>query len=181
MRVDVKYAITLISLFVGSYLLHQFMIGITAPGGGYYSPFADQYLNYIKWLRNLQLGLAEKLGNLFQQPVYRKDAFILTYKEGRGVALVYGCIGVEVMCLWVIYVVLSPLERIKKWCYSLIGVVLIVTSNVIRIVVLLYYANQTKEERFAVDHHLAYNTVLYVLVIIMMLYLNSIMKKKFIE
>lgn len=176
MQLDLTYISKFILTFLCVYLLHQLMIGITAPGGGYYSPFADQYLNYIKGIRNLQLNIAEIISKWFEQPSYRKNEYTLAYVGGRGVALVYGCLGVEVMSIWIIYVILSPVTKKMKLVSIPLGILVILLSNILRIVILLFYANQSRAH-VKIDHHLAYNTILYIVVLAMMLGFNYVYQR----
>ena len=84
-------------------------------------------------------------------------------RNGVSVQLVYSCLGYGVLSFWTAFVVANNGEIRFKVKWILIGFVVIIFSNIVRICTLLI-ANQTKWFKpFSLDHHTTYNIISYII------------------
>ncbi|MBC7616989.1 MAG: hypothetical protein H7202_13060, partial [Pedobacter sp.] len=92
------------------------MIGITTPGG-YYVAFADKYLDYISGLRYLLLHTSKGLLTMIGFDVYLKDIYTIKMVNGRGVQVVYSCLGYGLLSFWIAFIIANkmPFRSMLKW------------------------------------------------------------------
>ncbi len=150
--------------FILVYLFHYLAIAAFAEGGLYWE-FGATNLNYIKWFRSLQLNSASFILNQFGYSTYFKNITTLAIENGSGIVLVYGCLGVDVISLWSIYIIFSDDGSYKRkliWIIS--GSVFITFLNILRITILLIAFNKNWINQ-SFDHHTFYNAILYLIVI----------------
>jgi exosortase/archaeosortase family protein len=160
-----KFLLTFCLLYYGTIAL----IGITAPGG-YYSPFAARYLNYVAALRGLLLYCAKLLLQALGFNVYLKDIYTIKLQNGLGVHLVYSCIGYGVMIFWVSFIFANKGSWITKAKWITGGLLAIWIVNVLRIALVLIAINKKWPSLFNLDSHTLFNIVAYA-VIFFMIYL----------
>ena len=155
----------------------QAWIGITAKGG-FYSQFADDYLNYIVWLRYSILKGADIVCSIFGYDVIIIGTKIIRFNQGFGVSMVYSCIGIAIFSSWAAFIIAYPseLKRKLKWLFS--GLLAIWFINVLRISILLFILNLTKKSNNFEFHHEVFNAVAYGLVIILIYFYLKGDKKK---
>ena len=142
------------------------MIGITSPGG-YYSLFADHYLNYVFALRWFLLHSSELLLNAAGFNVYLKDAYTIKLQNGMGVHIVYTCLGYGVMTFWLAFIFANKGSFIKKVKWMIGGIFIICTVNVLRISLMLVGINQKWPNVFNMDNHTWFNIAAYSVIFIM--------------
>lgn len=166
---EYKRPLLIICSFILVYLFHYFAIAIFAEGGWYWE-FGATNLNYIKWFRSLQLNSASFILNQFGYSTYFKNITTLALENGSGIVLVYGCLGVDVISLWTIYIIFSYERTYKRKLTWIIGGSLLITFlNILRITILLIAFNK-KWISESFDHHTFYNVVLYLIVIGLILF-----------
>jgi exosortase/archaeosortase family protein len=166
---DYKRALLILSSFILVYLFHYLAIAIFAEGGFYWEYGATNF-NYIKWFRSLQLNSASFILNQFGYSTYFKNITTLALENGSGIVLVYGCLGIDVISLWTIYIIFSDEGTYKRkltWITS--GSVFITFLNILRITFLLISFNK-KWISESFDHHTFYNVILYFIVIGLILF-----------
>lgn len=142
------------------------IIGLASPDG-YYSPFISNYLNYIAWLRSCILHTSKALLTLFGYKILITDSFTIKIQGGRGVHLVYSCVGFGVMSFWIAFILANKgkWEKKIKWIFG--GLVLIFCINVLRISMFLISINKNWGNILSLDNHLSFNIVAYGLIFIM--------------
>ena len=151
-------------------------IGITAPGG-YYSPFAAHYLNYVSALRWLLLHTSKLLLQLIGFNVYLKDIYTIKLQNGLGVHVGYDCIGYGVMIFWIAFIFANKGSFIKKIKWMTGGIFIILIVNVLRISLMVIAINQKWPNVFNMDNHTWFNIAAYS-VIFIMIYLFDRAEKK---
>lgn len=138
--------------------------------GGYFIPFL-KHIDYVSCYRQLLLGSAEKLLDLFGYNAYTRGPYLLYINGKSGLQLVYSCLGIGVLSFWVAYIVTHQNGTAKtkmKWVFT--GLLLITVLNIIRIVVLLLAVYKHWINIAGIDHHTLYNIIVYVIVLLMALY-----------
>ncbi|HMJ47544.1 MAG TPA: hypothetical protein VK498_09450 [Ferruginibacter sp.] len=171
-----RFLIIFLVVFLLCYYGSIAVIGLTAPGD-YYSPFLAKYLNYISWLRNSLLNGSQWLLSLFGDDTYYQNEYVLSQVNGRGVKLVYSCLGLGVMSFWIAFITASVSFLKRKIIWILSGLFVIWLINIIRISLLLVSLNHSWKMPFGIDHHTWFNIVAYG-VIFLMMYLFSKAKVK---
>lgn len=173
-----KYALKLLLIYAVLDYGTTFFIGISSPGGKYYFKWLDQYLNYVTWLRNTILFGSKGLMVLLGYEADIITAYVIKIRNGASVQLVYSCLGYGVLSFWTAFVVANNGEIRFKIKWILIGFVVIIFSNIVRICTLLI-ANQNKWFKpFSLDHHTTYNIISYILIIILMFTFLKYQNKK---
>jgi len=153
------------------------MIGITVPGG-YYSPFIDQHLNYIAGLRWLLLNASKGLLNLFGYATYFKDSYTIKMQLGRGVKVVYSCLGYGLFSFWIAFIFANN-PAVKKMLLWMVGGVLIIfLLNVCRIAIMLIAVNKHWPSLFNLDNHTLFNIAAYAVIFIMIYFFDRAGKKQ---
>lgn len=164
----VWYVIKFLLIYIFCYYTSVAVIGITAPGG-YYSGFIDHYLNYIDWLRSsLFLGtkMLLKLGGI---DTYNAGEYVLRKVNGRGIKLVYGCLGYGVMSFWIAFVSASAKKWKEKLAWLFGGLFVIWFINISRMAILLVATNNNWKLPLGWDHHTWFTVLAYIAILVMML------------
>lgn len=155
-RFIVKFLLAFAICYYGTYLF----IGITVPGG-YYSPFAAKYLNYVSWVRQSLLYGTEMTMAAFHIQTYRADEYIIRITNGTGIRMVYQCLGFGVMSFWVAFVFASATTAMRKIYWILAGLLFIWIINVIRLSFVLVATNKGWPMPLGLDHHTWFNILSY--------------------
>ena len=152
------------------------MIGITTPGG-YYVPFADTYLDYISGLRHLLLHTSKGLLTMIGFDVYLKDSYTIKMVNGRGVQVVYSCLGYGLLSFWIAFIIANKMSfrMMLKWMMG--GLLVIFSLNVFRIALMLISVNKRWPSLLNLDNHTWFNIVAYG-AIFCMIYLFDRSQKK---
>ena len=143
------------------------IIGLAAPGG-YYNAFIDHYLNYVSWIRSSLLHGSKLALSIFGVDTYLAGEYNLRQVNGRGIRLVYECVGYGVMSFWVAFVVASPGLFIKKFYWSVFGLLFLWLLNIARLSLLLVATNKGWPMPFGWDHHTWFNIFAYLFIFIFM-------------
>src|SRR4051794_39860305 len=104
------------------------VIGLAAPGA-YYSPVIHDYFNYPVALRSSLLYGAKLFVALSGHAAYLHDRFYISIPQGRGVRMVYSCLGIGVLSFWMAFVYANKGSFKKKFAWMLGGVLLIWVIN----------------------------------------------------
>lgn len=142
------------------------MIGLCAPGK-YYSPFADNYLNYISLLRASLLNAAKIITGLFGFATYFVNEYTLRVVNGSGIKMIYSCLGFGVMSFWTAFVLAGNQELSSKVKWLIMGLAILWAINVLRISLLLI-ANNKHWPIPLFDHHTWFNLLAYGLIFLLM-------------
>jgi exosortase/archaeosortase family protein len=162
--------IRFVVLFVCAYLLLyysiKFITGIAVPGG-LYSPFVEKYFNIAAWLRSSLILSSKFLLALFDINTVQLDDYVLKLVDGRGVRIVYACLGFAVMSVWAAFIVASSTSLKKKTLWLMGGLLVLWVLNVLRISLVLIAANKGWQFPFGLDHHTWFNIIAYFFIFIM--------------
>ena len=167
-----KFILTFCILYYGT----KAMIGITTPGG-YYVTFADKYLDYISGLRYLLLHSSKGLLNLLGFDIYLKDSYTIKMVNGRGVQVVYSCLGYGLLSFWIAFVIANKLSFRKMLQWMIGGVLVIILLNVSRISLMLISVNKHWPSLLNLDNHTWFNIVAYGAIFCMMYLFDRSQKK----
>ncbi len=157
----------LLTLFSIFYFGTEFWIGITAKGG-LYSPFCDNYLNYIRGLRLLILKGAAVICLLFGYETTIIDTTSLKIIGGLQVNMVYSCIGYGLLSCWAAFIIAFPSKTKKKIIWLFGGFIIICFANIIRVAGLLMLVNKTKDISQFSNHHEIFNAIAYSIIIVLL-------------
>ena len=152
------------------------MIGITTPGG-YYLAFADRYLDYISGLRYLLLHTSKGLLSLLGFDVYLKDGYTIKMVNGRGVQVVYSCLGYGLLSFWIAFIIANKMAFRSMLKMMMGGVLVIFLLNVFRISLMLISVNKHWPSLLNLDNHTWFNIVAYGAIFCMMYLFDRSQKK----
>ena len=156
------------------------MIGLTVPGG-YYSSFVDHYLDYVSWIRNTLLYGSKILLSLFGVDTYLASEYNLRMVNGRGIRIVYTCVGYGIMSFWIAFVVASAGTVKKKIAWVLFGLFFIWLLNITRLSLLLVATNKGWPIPFGWDHHTWFTIFSYLFIFIFMYLFNRENDRKVVK
>lgn len=161
-----RFVIIFAGVFLLAYYGALFITGLAVPGG-MYSSFAEKYFNVAAWLRSSLIYSAKGLLSFAGTETYRDTDYVLRATTGKGVRIVYSCLGFGVMSFWLAFVCAANAELKKKILWIIGGLLLIWFINGTRIALVLQAA--VKGWRFPLgwDHHTWFNIVAYLVVFLM--------------
>lgn len=166
---DVAYFLKFSLLFLILHYFHLFFAGITNPGGQLYSPFLDNFLNYISWIKISVLFTANVFAHALGINSYLLlDSYILKIYNGPGLFMAFPCAGLDIMSFWIAYVIADNKNtRQKKFYWCVVGVFFIWLINCFRVSLLLLALQNNWSMITGVDQHTMFNVIAYSLVFIM--------------
>jgi len=152
-------------IFLVLYYFNLMFIGITGEGGKYYFSFVDQYLNYIRWLRESIIYCSSLLLEILNYDTIRLP-YHLKIINGVRVGVGYDCLGYGLMSLHIALALAYPFKyKIRRW-YLFGGLSLIYFINCIRIAAVgIAYTNY---RNINIDHHFIFNIIAYFVIFAMM-------------
>ena len=155
-------------IFVLLYYGNQFFIGISTPGN-LYVPALDQYFNYISWYRSLLLHSSSLFCNIIGINSH-VQGYDIVLPNNESIRLIYKCLGIGIISVWISFVIAFPQKGLNKLKYALLGVLFIITINIIRFVALaVFFSNSEMINYKHVDQqHFLYNTICYIIIFFMM-------------
>ena len=168
-----KFLLTFCILYYGTIA----WIGITSPGGGYYSAFAHKYLDYVSLMRSVLLHASKFLLNILGYDVHLHNIDSIKLPDGRGGHVGYDCIGYGVMSFWLAFIVANKVNFSKSMKWIIGGLLAIWIINVGRIALMLISIQQNWSTPFNLDNHTLFNIVAYT-VIFTMIYLFDRSQKR---
>ncbi len=171
----VKFAATFVIAFLLLYYALKFITGL-AVQGGYYSPFVEKHLNIAAWVRTALIVSTKYFLLLLGVQTERVSEYVLRMVGGRGVRIVYGCLGFAVMCFWVAYIFAASTSLMKKLRWFFFGLSLLWIINVIRIGLVLIATNKGWHFPFGLDHHAWFNIIAYLIIFIMIYFFEKSIK-----
>ena len=157
-----KFLLTFCILYYGT----KAMIGITTPGG-YYFAFAAKYFDYISGFRRLLLNGSKIVLQAIGYDVYLKDSYSIKMVNGRGVQVVYSCLGYGVISFWMAFIFANNTSCKKMLQWMMGGVLVICLLNIFRISLMLISVNKHWPSLFNLDNHTWFNIVLYCVLFVM--------------
>ena len=109
---------------------------------------------------------------------YYVGEYTLRKVNGRGIKLVYGCIGYGVMSFWIAFIAASATKKIKKISWIIGGLLLIWVINITRIALLLVATNDNWKMPMGWDHHTWFNITAYIAIFIMMYFFDKSLNRE---
>ena len=170
-RFLIKFLLTFAICYYGTLAF----IGLAAPGG-YYSPFVEHYFNYVSWIRSSLLYGTKVLLSLFGVQTYYASEFNIRMVNGRGIMIVYECVGYGVMSFWIAFIVASDGSFKKKIVWVISGLLIFWLLNICRLGLLLVATNKGWPIPLGWDHHTWFNIVAYIAILIMMYFFQRTMR-----
>ncbi len=171
------YCLKFLAVFSIAYFGTIAWIGLAAPGN-YYSPFVEQYLNYVAWLRSSLLYGSQFILSVVGIATTIPDAYSLQIVGGKAVHIGYSCIGYGVMSFWLAFMVANKGSVKSKLIWIIGGLLLIWCINILRICLFLVSLNKNQSMPFGIDNHLFFNITAYI-GIFGMIYFYDRRKKSF--
>lgn len=160
---QLKFVVLLIGSFLLFYYFWIFWIGLCSEGGIYWS-FAKQYLNFIKWYRELLIFCSVKIANIFDLQTLSNSTQMLIIGKG-GINIVYDCVGYGILSALTAIGIAMPNKQVKQRIYFiLIGFIIFTCLNSLRIFLIAYYMKQARE--LSIDHHDIFNYFCYALLML---------------
>ncbi len=175
----IRFVVKFLLLFALLYYGTLAVIGLSAPGG-YYSPFADKYLDYISWMRKALMAGSKVLLSIFGIKTYYFNEFVLRKVNGSGFRMVYECIGYGVMSFWIAFIVASAVSFIKKTVWLIGGLIMLYLINISRLSLVLVSGNNKWNFPFGWDHHTWFNIFSYAAIFTMIYFFDRTTREKVI-
>jgi exosortase/archaeosortase family protein len=157
-----RFLLVFLGLFLFFYYFNIFFFSITSHGS-HYSPFFDEHLNYIRWLRHFLLNASRLIINLLGFSCINNDYQLLV--AGHGIIdVIYSCLGLGVMSFFAAFVIAYPRPWKLKLVFLISGLISIQLLNISRFVLLAVLWD--KRSHMILDHHTIFNVIIYILVIV---------------
>jgi exosortase/archaeosortase family protein len=86
--------------------------------------------------------------------------------NGRGIKIVYSCVGYGIMSFWIAFVVASAATFKKKAFWLIFGLLFIWLLNITRMSLLLVATNKGWKMPLGLDHHTWFNIFAYLFIFI---------------
>ncbi len=172
----IRFTALFICIYLCCYYFIKIITGIAVPGG-YYSAFTEKYFNIAAWMRSSLILTSKFFLSLIGTHTQRVDNYVLQVTGGRGVRIVYACLGFAVMSFWLAFIIASYTNVKNKIVWLFSGLLLLWLINVIRISLVLLATNKGWRFPFGWDHHTWFNIIAYSLIFCMIFLFEKNIKK----
>ena len=149
-----------LAVFFALYLGTLAIIGLAAPGG-HYSPFVQQHLDYVSWIKMSLIHATQSLLSLFGYKTQAAPGFTVRLSGGRGVFIAMDCVGYGVYSFWIAFVAANRGSFFYKLGWIIFGVPMLWLINVVRISLFLLSINKGWQMPLGMDHHTWFNIAAY--------------------
>jgi len=161
------YLLKVVAIYLIIFWGFQFFAGITSETGRFYFKWIDEHLDIIAGFREFLLQSSAMLLALFSYDTY-VEGYFFGIENGRGVKLVYGCLGIEVLAAHTALVAAYPAALTKKIKYLIGGLIMINLLNILRISGLTLAYNHRQDGLFNfINQHDLFNLIVFGLVLIL--------------
>jgi exosortase/archaeosortase family protein len=167
-------------VFLVCYYSINFITGLAVPGGNY-SSFVENYFNIADWVRNSLFFGSKSIANLAGYETYQQTNYVMRINGGRGIQLVYSCLGFAVMSFWLAYIVASYASLNKKFYWFFGGITLLWIINVLRISFVLIGTTKNWHFPLGWDHHTWFNLIAYGFIFLMIYFFERKTKHTTLE
>ena len=155
----VRFTVCFLALFICFYGFHLGFIGLSS-AGGFYSKTLDRHFNYIEAWRNFNIRTTAMILEYLEYKVTTTSSRL--HVSGRaGFIMVYSCLGYGIMSFVSAFVLSYPKPLVSRIKFLLLCLSTIQTFNIFRLTMIALF-DQTSFY-FLPDHHVLYNTLLYIL------------------
>lgn len=152
-------------------------IGLTIPGGKFDSPWLAKHADFPSLLRYSLLRSAGGLLDLLNIDTYILDSYHLRVVNGRGVRMVYSCMGLGIMSFWAAFAAAFAVGKKHGLIWVVFGLLVIWSVNVIRVASLVLATNRDWPMPFNLDHHTWFNIAVYSCIGIMIYFYDKHARK----
>lgn len=170
-RYLLKFLLTFCILYYGTIA----WIGMVAPGGWYWA-FADNWLDYVSWMRAALLHSSKLLLDLLGFNVHLKGIDSIKLPSERGVHVGYDCIGYGVMFFWVAFIFANKAGWMKKLQWMIGGLLAIFIVNVARVSLMVIGIQHQWLAPFDLDNHTLFNIAAYTIIFTMIYFFDRSQK-----
>jgi exosortase/archaeosortase family protein len=150
--------------------LHSFFVvytGVTIEGGKFYIPFLAEHVNLIGWFRTFLLWGGAQFTMLMGYSSFYSE-YHLVVENGTSIHLVHSCLGLDLISAYLALVLAWPAQIAYKVVSSLLGVILIIVLNIIRLGGLgILFTRRSVGFFESVNHHDLFNIVVLLMVLAM--------------
>lgn len=173
-----KFLLRLLGLYLLFRLINWLMIGLIVPDG-YYSPFVDNYLNYVTAIKVSVLKMGAILAQLFGVSSFAVDTSTLQIVGSGKLIMAWSCTGLEIMSFWAAFSLADTTSLKSKlwWCFG--GLFCIWFINSLRVMILMIAVKNDWQEIGTLRHHDTFNIVAYGFIFLLMFIYYSKNKRKF--
>jgi exosortase/archaeosortase family protein len=154
----------------------KFITGLTVPGG-MHSSFVEKYFNIAGWFRSFLINASKWVLSTLGTETIRIDDYVLRAVNGRGIRIVYACLGFAVLSFWAAYIIATKTIFTKKVFWLFGGLAIICIINILRISLVLLAGNNGWQFPFGWDHHTWFNIIAYLVIFVMMFFFEKNIKK----
>lgn len=152
-----RFILRFLTLFLIFYFSNLGLIGLTSPGG-FYCSWLDQYFNYVRCWRNINISISAAILNLLGYHVYTSP-FGLHVAGRAGFRIVYSCLGYGILSVFTAFVFACHRSLRSKFIFLFTGYLIFQLLNLLRLLLIaLYWQPHT-------DTHLLFNYIIYILLI----------------
>ncbi|MBC7508881.1 MAG: hypothetical protein H7320_09055 [Ferruginibacter sp.] len=175
-KIFVRFVLVFAGVFAICHYGTLFMTGIAVPGGSY-SPFIDTHLDVTAWVRSLLIYSTKFILGIMGIGTFRESEYVLRATSGRGIRLVYGCLGYGVMSFWTAYMAATSAVLKKKIWWFFGGMLLIYIINVLRLSLVLLSEVNGWRFPFGWDHHTWFNITSYLFIFLLIYFYHRFTDK----
>jgi exosortase/archaeosortase family protein len=170
----VKFLVVFLVCYYGTIAI----IGLSAEHG-LHSPFVAQYLDYVSWIRTSLLYGSKWMLSMFGVDTYFNNEYNIRQVNGRGIVIVYTCVGYGIMSFWTAFVVASVASWRKKLIWWAAGISFFWILNVTRLSLLLVATNKNWAMPLGWDHHTWFNLIAYSVILGMIYFFEKSSGREF--
>lgn len=153
-------------VYYGFYLY----VGFSTPGGKIYFAFLHDHLDMPYWLSAVVAKCAEVVLKMLGYNAYQKSAINVSLRGGHGVQIIWGCVGIGVMIVWLAFVLAHKAGALYKLRWLLAGIGLIFLFNIMRIVAIVLSINYHWAYLESFNAHSTFNNITYLIIAGMMVF-----------
>lgn len=173
-----SYLLRFLFLFILFYFTFPFYRGIVGKGGLMYSSFIDKYVNLIEGLTTLLTSTAKGILQALDYSVSQKNYHTLRIMNSRGISVNPSCLGWGVMSFWAAFVIADVNSFNFKTKWLIIGLVSILTLNIVRIVLIALANHLNWSFITSLDPHQTFNLFSYGLLFLLVWIYYTVQKKQ---
>ena len=162
---ETSFILTFLLLFLAFYEFNIAFIGLTTPEG-IYIPWLHEHANYIEHWRSFDLRTTATLLNMLGFHTLVGE-FSLSVQGFAGFKLVYSCLGYGIMSVYAAFVLSYPKKLFSRVLILITGLIIIQAANIIRLLLISIYWKTSYKDSW-IDHHTAFNTVIYLIVALLL-------------
>jgi exosortase/archaeosortase family protein len=163
---EYKIFVKFIGIMAVFYLVNNAVIALISPDGTIYSPFVENYFNYIDWISSAVLHTADGMNSLIGIPTYFSSPLSLSLASGHKVVMGFSCMGLQLISCWCTFLMLYDGKSLPRMLAAVGGILVILFINACRITFILFSIEKDWRSLPFADHHTLFNVVAYLMLAI---------------